>query len=80
MSSRIILDVPAVAGQFEVDDGGVVKCAFLEKLIDDPITAICLRRSRSSGRDKGALQRVGRLWFAKREELPELHLEELVIE
>jgi hypothetical protein len=80
MSSRIILDVPAVAGQFEVDDGETVKCAFLEKLIDDPITAICLRRSRSSRWDKGALQRVGRAWFAKREELPELHLEELVIE
>jgi hypothetical protein len=80
LSSRIILDVQAVAGQFEVDDGETVKCAFLEKLIEDPITAICLRRSRSSRRDKGALQRVGRVWFAKREELPELQLEELVIE
>jgi hypothetical protein len=80
LTSRIILDVPAVAGQFEVDDGETVKCAFLEKLIEYPITAICLRRSRSSRRDKGALQRVGRVWFTKREELPELQLEELVIE
>jgi hypothetical protein len=69
-----------VGGQFEVDEGETVKCAFLEKLIEDPTTAICLRRSRSSRRDKGALQRVGRVWFAKREELPELQLEELVIE